>query len=89
MENVMILLVEEPTFCGECQLCTIGDLCAGFDFPRDIIDISDKPLWCPLKPTPARKKPMNKKGYKSGYIEGWNDAIDSLTDEERRSDETD
>lgn len=75
-----VLVMEMPECCADCKAYdNDNEMCMGTDdYYMEILKPTDKPDWCPLKPRPEYKKPLNKKGYRSGYIEGWNDAIDAI-----------
>ena len=71
--------MEMPEKCYTCPLLNEYDNCIAMDVLSTEVDVTkDKPDWCPLVPLPNRRKPLNEKGYRSGYIEGWNDAIDEI-----------
>ena len=82
-----VLVMEMPDCCNSCPICqgiaTDGThVCGILDTDGNEQSNYDgdyeRGEYCPLKPMPEDKKPLNKKGYRSGYIEGWNDAIDAI-----------
>ena len=85
-----VLVMEMPDCCNSCPICqgiaTDGThVCGILDTDGNEQSNYDgdyeRGEYCPLKPMPEDKKPLNKKGYRSGYIEGWNDAIDAIEGE--------
>jgi len=77
-------VIDTPEKCDSCDLCCITFYPFCKVNARDIIDLSIRPDWCPLKPLP--EKFDDEKERKLGDFEplfkiGWNACIDEITGE--------
>lgn len=80
LDDRAVLMFEMPTCCCDCvAYCNENEMCMATDDCYEVIP-TEKPDWCPIFRLPIHKKPLNKKGYRSGYIEGWNDCLDSISE---------
>ena len=82
MSKAVLVLEDMPERCYDCSFMDADEACLAMSVSyTDVDTLKEKPDWCPLRRLPERRKPLNKKGYRSGYIEGWNDAVDAINQE--------
>lgn len=79
-----ILVMDIPKSCGECSICASWQKSAfsAREYWCPVMDNKDvepnkKPVWCPLKEVPKKKKDTLMTNY-SRYVQGWNDCIDRI-----------
>lgn len=78
-----VLVMETPNNCCSCHLCGYAiDLQYCKETLKEIMNISTKPDWCPLKPLPERMTGVASTDHWNSIKAGWNGCIDEITEGE-------
>ena len=81
-----ILVINMPTTCLDCPVCTISDWDGEYECGvshKSTEEYFDKiPSWCPLKPLPDKQKvKAGSGGYTRGFTAGFNSFRFKITGE--------
>ena len=85
--KAVLVIDEMPKSCDDCMLiypdkyndmwCCIACDCV----VEENVTAGTLHKWCPLKPLPQKKQHEEEIDYEYGYIDGWNDCIDTIAGE--------
>lgn len=96
-----ILVIDEPNECIDCpcyrQTKEDGELfedCKAMMMPLNWREVTEKPIWCPLKPMPTkittatlsereqeRTELFTSMALLKTYADGWNDCLKGIADD--------
>lgn len=79
MKSVLVI-DKMPKTCGECLVCgDYGNYLECKKAERQLLTY-DKPLWCPLRPLPQKRKTsVDTDLFEQGVDYGWNACLDQIT----------
>ena len=78
-----VLVIDMPEKCYECPFCNDDAECDILGIPFDVVFITEKPCWCPLRPIPEKKQLNGDVHNMQSMVEeissaSWNACIDAI-----------
>lgn len=75
-----VLVMDMPENCSQCPCYdSMYEMCS-YKY-KDVVDRTERPNWCPLKPLPEENENEYVLEWSRGYQGGWNDCIKAITDD--------